>query len=196
MGKEFELKFAASGEQQDAIRQTIGGSFTSISMETTYYDTPSGALSALRYTLRRRLENGVSICTVKTSIDETGRGEWEWACQDIAESIPVLCKLGAPGSLAVLAQEGLVPICGARFTRLAQTVKLDGAEAELALDSGVLMGGGRELPFREVEVELKSGSEAAVILYARQLSESFGLKIEGRSKFRRALELAKGENNG
>ena len=64
------------------------------------------------------------------------------------------------------------------------------------LDSGVLMGGGRELPFREVEVELKSGSEAAVILYARQLSESFGLKIEGRSKFRRALELAKGENNG
>ena len=196
MGKEFELKFAASGEQQDAIRQTIGGCFTSISMETTYYDTPSGALSALRYTLRRRLENGVSICTVKTPIDETGRGEWEWACQDIAESIPVLCKLGAPGSLAVLAQEGLVPICGARFTRLAQTVELDGAEAELALDSGVLMGGGRELPFREVEVELKSGSEAAVILYARQLSESFGLKIEGRSKFRRALELAKGENNG
>jgi inorganic triphosphatase YgiF len=60
----------------------------------------------------------------------------------------------------------------------------------LALDSGVLIGGGRETPLCEVELELKEGNQEAMVLYARILAAKFGLVPERKSKFRRALELA------
>ncbi len=41
------------------------------------------------------------------------------------------------------------------ITRRALTVELESCTVELALDSGVLLGSGRELPLCEVEVELK-----------------------------------------
>jgi inorganic triphosphatase YgiF len=65
--------------------------------------------------------------------------------------------------------------------------------AELALDKGVLMGGGKEVPLCEVEVELKSGTEAALIASAAQLVSAHGLQTETHSKFRRAMALTKGE---
>ena len=71
MGREFELKYAATQAQQDALGASFG-EFTPIAMETTYYDTSDGALSRQHITLRRRLENGVSVCTVKTPGDPEG----------------------------------------------------------------------------------------------------------------------------
>ena len=84
-------------------------------------------------------------------------------------------------------------MCGARFTRLAKTVELPGCTVEIALDEGVLLGGGREIPLCELEVELKAGTEAAAMAWARHLAEKFGLRSESQSKFRRASLLAKGE---
>ena len=63
----------------------------------------------------------------------------------------------------------------------------------LALDEGCLTGGGREMPLLEVEVEVKSGSEEAATTFARQLAEEYGLTVERKSKYRRALGLARGE---
>ena len=73
MGREFELKYRASYEQIGAIRE-LYGEFEPISMETTYYDTPRGDFSRLRWTLRRRLENGRSVCTLKVPLAD-GSGE-------------------------------------------------------------------------------------------------------------------------
>ena len=66
---------------------------------------------------------------------------------------------------------------------------------ELALDSGVLLGGGREVPLCEIEVEAKSGSEGAVAAFAQALAREFSLKSEPKSKFRRAMALAEGESH-
>ena len=66
---------------------------------------------------------------------------------------------------------------------------------ELALDAGILMGGGQEIPLCEVEVELKSGSVQLCDTFAKMLASRFGLQPEPHSKFRRALALYKGENN-
>jgi inorganic triphosphatase YgiF len=44
-----------------------------------------------------------------------------------------------------------------------------------------------------VEVELKSGDQNVAISFALALAERFGLKSQEKSKFRRALALAKGE---
>lgn len=189
MGREFELKFSATEAQQDAIRAKYGD-FTEISMETTYYDTPDRALSARRITLRRRMENGVSVCTVKTPQASDSRGEWELRWEDSASMVAELCKLGAPEELLSLTAGGIVPVCGARFTRLAKHIDLSGGTAELALDRGVLLGGGRQCPLCEVEVELKSGSDEATTAFAAALSAGFGLVPQPKSKFRRAKALA------
>lgn len=193
MGVEFELKYGATQGQQAAIRQDYPAEEEIFQMETTYYDTPTGQFSARKGTLRRRLENGVSICTLKTPDVGFGRREWEVACDSIEAALEKLCKLGAPEEWIHLGREGLVPICGARFTRIAKTVSWEEATLELALDQGILTGGDREMPLCEVEVELKSGRQESCLSFARQLSQAYGLAPEPHSKFRRALALYQGE---
>ena len=193
MSIEFELKYAATAAAQEAVAAAFPADYRVIAMETTYYDAPGGALSARHITLRRRLENGVSVCTVKTPAPGLARGEWECECGEIGDAIPRLCGLGAPKELLLLTAEGVEPICGARFTRRAGLIECGGATVELALDSGVLLGGGREIPLCEVECELKSGSPEAVLAFGTALAERFGLTVQRKSKFRRALALAKGE---
>lgn len=190
MGREFELKYAATAVQLDALRKRYTH-LAPIEMRTTYYDTLSGALSALHWTLRRRSENGVSVCTLKTPAPGFARSEWETHCTEITDALPALVSLGAPRELLALTAGGVAPVCGARFTRLAGLVEVPGCTVELALDRGVLTGGGREEPLCETEVELKSGSEAAAAEFARQLAAEFGLTPEPKSKVRRARALAR-----
>lgn len=192
MGREFELKFRGTPEAFTAIQEAYGD-FTPIAMETTYYDTFDGKLSNARWTLRRRYENGRSVCTLKTPDETGGRGEWEVESPGIMSAIPALCKLGAPIQLMVLTVNGIGPVCGAKFTRLAKTLDIPGGTVELALDRGVLQGGGKEMPLLEIEVELKAGSDRATLDFAEALAKRHGLQPENRSKYRRALGLARGE---
>lgn len=188
MGREFELKYQAKAGDLEKIQRKFGD-FTQISMETTYYDTPLLALRARRWTLRRRLENGVSVCTVKTPLPDGSRGEWEVEAPDVFQGLPKLIALGAPEELAELVKDGAAPFCGARFVRLAKLLPTQDGTVELALDKGVLLGGGRELPFAEVEVELKSGSDRAAEDFARALAAEFGLSVQPKSKLARAMSL-------
>ena len=142
------------------------------------------------WTLRRRLENGVSVCTVKTPAPGGARGEWEVNCEDLPAAIPMLVALGAPEELLAHTASGIVQTCAARFTRLAATLTLETCTLELALDQGVLLGRGKELPFAEVEVELKEGDDEVACAFAKALAEEFGLTQEPRSKFVRAMTLA------
>ena len=192
MGAEYELKFKATPDVLNEIREAFSGAEEKFAMETTYYDTPSGSLSSRRYTLRRRFENGVSVCTLKTPKGKA-RGEWEVECAAIENAIEPLTAIGCPEDFPQLVQEGLIPICGARFTRIAKKLSLSGGSVELALDEGILMGGNREEPLCEVEVELKSGSMAMCDRFAEELSCRFSLKPEEKSKFSRALALYKGD---
>ena len=192
MGREFETKYRCTEENFAALQQDYSG-FTAIEMETTYYDTFDGKFSSRQWTLRRRLENGTSICTLKTPADTHGRKEWEVECSNIMAAAPKLCQLGAPRELMIFSISGLQPLCGAKFTRLARMLEIPGARVELALDRGILTGGGRECPLLEVEVELKEGSEDAMLAFSALLAEKYGLHPEKRSKFRRSLGLALGE---
>lgn len=192
MGIEFELKYKATPAQQEAVLAQFPGAVRTISMETTYYDTPDRYLSRQKITLRRRLENGVSVCTLKTPAGPLGRGEWECLCDDIQTAVPELCKLGAPELMLLLTIAKLEPTCGARFTRRALDIENEAFTAELALDNGVLLGGGREEPLCEVELELKSGDAGAMTAYADFLALRHGLSPEPHSKFRRAKALAEG----
>lgn len=189
MGREFELKFRADKEKIAAIREKYRD-FTPISMETSYYDTPDLKLAFHRWTLRRRMENGVSVCTFKRPRADGSRGEWEVEASSIMEGVRKLCQAGADWELMRITAGGLVETCGARFTRLAAALELPGGRVELALDQGVLLGGGREMAFAEVEVEYKDGSEAEALAFANALAWKFGLTPEPRSKIARAQDLA------
>lgn len=192
MGREFELKYSCSVEDFEALKAAYEG-FTTIEMETTYYDTFDAKLNNRHWTLRRRYENGLSVCTLKTPDPTGGRSEWEVEAPGIITAIPMLCRMGAPMELMALTVSGLQEVCGAKFTRLALQLEVPGAKVELALDKGKLFGGGREKALQEVEVELKEGADNAAIAFARLLEEQYHLTPEKRSKYNRALGLAMGE---
>ena len=187
MGREFELKYRAQAETLARIREELG-EFEPIAMETVYYDTPDRALSARRWTLRQRLENGIRVCTLKTPASGNARQEWEVMDTALADALPRLGELSGKN----LDFPDLQPLCGAHFTRLRKLEAHDGCTVEIALDQGILTGGNRELPFAEVEVELKEGSEEAAARFAEDLAARYGLMPEKKSKFARAKALAEG----
>lgn len=193
MGIEYERKYKATPQALEPLQKAMGQPGTTISMETTYYDTSDGSFSARHWTVRRRMENEKSVCTFKFPVDSIGRGEFEVEADSIEAGIPALCKLSGQEALACLAKAGLVPVCGARFTRRAFAVTFGGSRIELALDQGVLLGGGKTLPLCEVEAELKAGSREDVDRFGLFLQTAFGLEPETLSKFARAKKLAKGE---
>lgn len=190
MGREFEIKYAANEADLEFLKGRFPG-LSPIQMQTTYYDTPGKALSRLRWTLRRRMENSVSVCTLKTPAEGFGRNEWEVECDDLHDAVALLIQKGAPKELLEFwASGGFVESCGAKFTRFAGMVEHNGTKLELALDRGLLTGGGKELPFCEVEIELKEGREEDALAFAETIAASRNLKIEPRSKVARASALA------
>lgn len=192
MGIEYECKFQATPQILEMLAGEYAQQSAVIKMETTYYDTPSEALSARHYTLRKRLENGVSVCTLKAPARQ-GRGEWEIECECIEVAVPKLMDMDCPADLLALTMEGLIPVCGARFTRIAKTITLPEGVVELALDEGYLFSGQRKEPLCEVEVELKAGAIELCDAFAKDLAKRFGLSPQKSSKFRRALALYRGE---
>lgn len=193
MSIEYELKYRATGEVLAAIAaEYISFPSKQFQMETTYYDTPSGALSSRHYTLRRRMENEKSVCTLKTPAAGHGRNEIELECGSIEDAIPVLCVSGAPEDFGSLVQDGVIAVCSAKFHRTAITLALEDFTVELALDTGTLSGGNQTIPLCEVEVEHKAGDMLSSELFAAILQKNYGLVQEERSKFRRALALYKG----
>ena len=190
MGKEFELKYQASPEDLKEIQEFFGD-FHSITMETHYFDTPDRKLGKLRWTLRRRLENGVSICGLKTPGKDLIRGEWETESPSMEEGLKALCRLNVPEGFGDLVSGGVEEVCGARFVRLAKLVTTSDGTAEIALDQGVFLGKGREQPFSELEIELKSGSRQAVEALGEEISRKYHLQELLISKFERALALSR-----
>lgn len=190
MNIEYELKFAATPEVLEAVRQALGGEWTRFDMRTTYYDTAERTLSARAWTLRRRMENGVSVCTLKTPA-KYGRQEFETVCGCVEDGIKELCKLGGPQELLDLTKHGVQEVCGAAFTRYARRVELEAGAVEVALDAGELFGGTNRQPLCELEVELKAGEPAVALAFARQLAQTYSLALENKSKFKRALALAR-----
>ena len=181
MGIEYEHKYRATPQILDRLEQSLHLPGTVIRMETTYYGTPDQAYSARHWTVRRRMENERSVCTFKYPVDDIGRGEIEVESPSLESAIPALCKLSGQEELAQLAQAGLVPVCGARFTRTAVALTFGNTLLELALDRGVLLGGGKEQPLYEIEVELKPGSRESVIAFAQVLAKTYGLQKEEKS---------------
>jgi len=80
-----------------------------------------------------------------------------------------------------------------RVQRRQRLLTFEGAEIELALDQGEVVGGRRRTPICEVELELKSGDRAALFSLARRLSRAAPLHIAFDSKAARGQALVAGD---
>lgn len=198
MGMEVELKYAAPDAQTlDAVLREMadGRAVRTIQMQTRYFDSLDGTLSARKWTLRLRQENERTVACLKSPRQAhdslSVRNEWQCEADDLPTAVPQLIATGAPPELASLVACGLREICGARFTRRAVTLHLaDGSTTELALDLGELTGGEKTLPLCEVELELLHGGPEETQKLAQDLAVRHGLRAEPRSKFVRASALA------
>lgn len=189
MGKELEYKYAPTAGDGSFILERFPGDWEQVTMESTYYDTLQGDLARKRYTLRLRKENGQQVITCKTPGGGNARNEWEYPAGSLAEGIPALLAMGAPEELASYLRAGLVARCGAAFTRMRRTLRFGDGEAELAWDKGELRGGAMREPLLEIELELKSGDEAAFTAWCGQMAEELKLRTIKESKFARAAAL-------
>lgn len=197
MGTELEYKYRVPDAETLARVLAAAGRYAKpvgaverIEMRTAYYDTEEGALSARRWTLRLRIENGAPVVTLKTPLPGGLRGEWETAARSVEAAIPELVRQGAPALAAELVSKGLREVCGAAFTRRAQLLELpDGSLCELAADLGELCGKSRREPLCELELELKRGEAAQTRELGARFCADFGLCPEAKSKFARAREL-------
>ena len=201
MGLELEIKLAVNDLQLldcilcDArVREKMKGPFSYVPMQTTYFDTADQQLSQRRWMLRVRAEGETSVITMKTAANGYERGEWSVAADFLDEAIGPLVAQGAPEELEEIAKSELIPVCGAKFTRILANLEFpDGSRCELAGDVGDLMGAGRYEPLCELELELKDGSAGAMLAFAGELKAAYGLTEESRSKFARARALAAGK---
>lgn len=171
-----------------------------IAMHATYYDTVDGDVLALRGGLRRREENGLSVCSLKLEVEvsdgKATREEYEVACDDIRQALELLPEAGAPRDICeMLAGKELKVNCETEFDRRAFSLAVgaqgaaDAFEAELAFDEGVLRRDGREQEFREMELEHKDGSLDAFNAFALDIQDTAHLTPQPLSKLARAMSV-------
>ena len=171
-----------------------------IAMHATYYDTVDGDVLALRGGLRRREENGLSVCSLKLEVEvsdgKATREEFEVAFDDIRQALELLPEAGAPRDVCeMLAGKELKVNCETEFDRRAFSLAVgaqgaaDAFEAELAFDEGVLRRDGREQEFREMELEHKDGSLDAFNAFALDIQDTAHLTPQPLSKLARAMSV-------
>lgn len=194
---EREYKWATDKAQFTKICKALSLSPDSqppLSMDATYFDTPSGMLRERKIGLRMRRENAETVCCMKLrNAAQNGlhiHEEYERPAQTLTEGLSQLPSVGAPAELCqTLLEADLLPIARVRFERTAILWRTAQFCAELCFDSGYLANNMREIPFCEVECEYKSGDLTAFESACTQLADSFQLCAEPHSKLARALSL-------
>jgi inorganic triphosphatase YgiF len=160
-----------------------------------YLDTPDFDLWRARMALRLRKKGETWLQTLKTAGSALGglhqRGEWEYVQHapevDLARfRESPLAELPCSSRLHLL----LKPAFVADFERIAwQIESAPGMRVEVALDRGVIEGGGRKSAICEVEIEVLTGSADGAYDVALALLQDLSLRPLAASKAERGYDL-------
>jgi len=185
--REVELKFlCAPGDLAAVLAAAPAGDDESRELISVYFDTPDLALQKAGVSLRVRESKGRRVQTLKRG-EGLSREEHE---------APIAGEEPDPdvGPLKDFLPHGgrLDPAFNVHVNRRQRTLHYDGAEIELALDQGEVIGGTRHSPICEVELELKSGPQAALFALARELSKAAPLYLSFDGKAARGQALVAG----
>lgn len=196
--REIELKLAGD---LDALSAVEGApQLASAKMRATrklrsvYFDAEDRRLRDAGMTLRVRHDGRRRIQTVKTAGDGLlERGEWE---RTIAGSRPDAGAVAETPAGPLLADDSAVkPVFNVNVDRKTFLVERGGSSIEVAIDHGRIAtdeGRGPDT-ISEVELELKSGSPAALFELARELGSVASLRVSVMTKSERGYALLEKE---
>jgi len=205
MGMEREIKLALPADQIDAATRWFvartGTAGRPIALANIYFDTPALTLARSKSALRLRHTPDGWLQTFKTggnaSAGMHSRHEWEMPVAGEKLEIDALLQAcDEPTVAAALrgAAPDLIELFRTNFTRTLWQVAHNGATVEAAIDQGDVIaevdGETRRSPILEVELELKSGDEAALHALADELRTKVpGLAPDDVSKAQRGYRL-------
>jgi triphosphatase len=165
----------------------------------TYFDTPDLALKRRRMAVRERLAGEVWLLTVKTagsSVDGLSRRrEWEGRTTPGALDFAALVDDTELAAELMALRPTLRPLFCTDFERRRWVLEHAGAQVEVALDEGTVSVPGSALsePLLELELELLSGPDAALLSLAAELRHCpgglLGLLPSDVSKAQRGMAL-------
>jgi triphosphatase len=200
--QEIELKFQVPFERRADVDAAVAGRVPTprTRLQAIYFDTPTRALAHLGMALRIRREGRAWVQTLKGAGDDgLTRAEHNVrlsAASQVAD--PALHEESGVGKklIALLAEPSsgaLAATFSTDIRRRTRRVRVRGGVVELAFDDGWIVAGDQRLRVCELEIELVSGSPAAVIAASRSWVRRHGLWLDTRSKAERGDMLARGE---
>jgi inorganic triphosphatase YgiF len=208
MGMEREIKLSLPASQVQAATQWFvaraGRDGHAIKLVNIYFDTPQLALASSKSALRLRQTPDGWLQTCKTVGTATNglhsRHEWEMPVAGAKLEIDrLLSACDEPAAVDALKQAApsLVALFRTNFTRTLWLLDTDGAQVEAAIDQGDVLaevdGEVRRAPISEIELELKSGDEAALHTLTAELRKRVaGLAPDDISKAQRGYRLRAG----
>jgi triphosphatase len=144
----------------------------------TYFDTPELALQQRRMAVRERLAGEQWLLTVKTAGQSQNglsrRQEWEGPTTPGALQFDTLVDDAALAQQLMALRPNLDALFCTEFERQRWVIVHAGARIEVALDQGHIHVPGTELsePLLELELELLSGPESALLTLAAVLRQT------------------------
>jgi inorganic triphosphatase YgiF len=167
-------------------------------LESVYYDTDELALRAQRAILRVRKNGDAYTQTFKSEsrAAHAGLGRLEWECPlDDAKPYLKHARKKKTGGVALKKLAGaLKPVFETNVERKTLALHYQGSQVELALDRGEIKTGRRRTPIHEVELELKKGDPASVVMLGRQIAKKLKATYGVASKAERGYVLREGES--
>ena len=198
-GAEIELKFLFAEKDSTKIKALVSAAAGAKKpahqrLRAVYFDTPDSDLWKHRFILRVRATGKSHIQTIKQlQASSVHRGEWETEIGklepdlDLITDTPLACLAAKPSI-----RQALRPAFEVNVERTSYCLEAGGAVIEASLDRGTIEANGDKLSVRELELELKSGSEQALYNLARAFVAQAPLSLSPISKAERGHRLAEG----
>lgn len=188
---ETELKFVVDAQGAERLRADLALPGDGERLRSVYFDTPDLDLKADGFVLRVRDKDGARVQGVKQNGEHSvfSRHEWETALEGEALDFEAIDATPLGEKLGRKRREALTPAFEVDVRRAKRTIEFQGAEIEVALDEGEVHTLTRREAIRELELELISGSPAALFALARTLASS-EMTLSFRSKSSRGFALA------
>jgi inorganic triphosphatase YgiF len=166
-------------------------------LTSIYYDTPDWDLQKRKMALRvRRSGRGGPVMTLKWPLQSAGdvfsRGEIELRAAKMEPDLALFEPDVAEGLRQIIGDAPLEAKYETRVSRVTRMLTRGATRIEAAFDDGIIRSGERELPLREVELELKSGPAQDLYDHAALLAEELPLRLDIVSKAERATHFSTG----
>lgn len=204
---EQETKYAIpSCETADRIwEDSLSGKYgealnpETVTMYAVYYDTADQVLRNNNVTLRVRKENELAFATLKWGGHPAMNGLFEHqeiniplgSSQNVEDIPREIFELSLDGQRMETLLEGkkLLPLVQTDITRRRLKICTGSGIAELSVDRGRVLGGEKEAPVSELEVELYAGSLEDILELTDRIAAEYELLPENESKYARAIAL-------